>query len=385
MKNLLENVIRTFLFEARTVGKIKSLSQKELKAAQATGAVWAYSVLVKGTSNPTEILDLVNGATDASTGSDTESRVAVGKSSKFANGEYWYVVAEPKAENRQLVLVRIMPKLQEPSANVKVDSEATSTARIRVFKSPMMTETTYNATVKKYNEIGNTKYDELESMTLTNDTDDKETSNDVVNDSPKVKGYPFDWTTSTGTFKVYTKSPQDSFIYVKGDKWYWLDKTEFETNYTDATKIGSALTPLDQEQVDIIEKQFGLQSNTQTNITPDTKNIVQTNTAKDTKNNKQGNTNNTVKQNNTGKPSANKLKVEKLNAAKAKNKNTAFIDLSKTPVYYFKNSKWEEAGNYDPADNQYILYLGSSSDYKYVRVKFIKDQQTAWVPTSAVK
>ena len=86
------------------------------------------------------------------------------------------------------------------------------------------------------------------------------------------------------------------------------------------------------------------------------------------------------------KTDPNKTKVIKLNTEKTESRNgIVFINLSKTPVYNYKNKKWVKVGDYDPKDGQYIAYLGNSSDYKYVRVKFAKDQVTAWVPTSAVK
>ena len=108
---ILENLIRTYLIEGRTVGKIRSASAKDTAAARAAGAVYTYNVLVKGTSNSSEIIDLVLGATLASTGVDTENRVAVGRSSKFANGNYDYVMSDPLPKKRQIIVVRIFKTL----------------------------------------------------------------------------------------------------------------------------------------------------------------------------------------------------------------------------------------------------------------------------------
>jgi hypothetical protein len=95
MKNLLENVIRTFLFEGRAVAIIKSLSSKEIAAAKAGGAAWAYGVLLKGDITGQErILSQVTGVTIANTEVDNteKNQIAIGSTSKFAKGDYTYVV-----------------------------------------------------------------------------------------------------------------------------------------------------------------------------------------------------------------------------------------------------------------------------------------------------
>jgi hypothetical protein len=51
-QDLLETIIKNVLFEQRTVAKIRNASAKMTALARSVGAVHAYSVLVKGTSNP---------------------------------------------------------------------------------------------------------------------------------------------------------------------------------------------------------------------------------------------------------------------------------------------------------------------------------------------
>jgi hypothetical protein len=86
------------------------------------------------------------------------------------------------------------------------------------------------------------------------------------------------------------------------------------------------------------------------------------------------------------KTDKNKTTVEFLNKEKSKKQNgVVLVNVSKTPIYTYKNKKWVKAGSYDPSDGQYISYLGNSTDYKYIRVKFVKDNKIYWIPTSSVK
>lgn len=107
MSTLLEDIIRTYLIEGRTVAKIRNVSAAETAVARRAGAVHSYAVLVKGTKNSEDIINLVQAATLASTGADTENKVAVGQTSKFANGDYCYVMSDPLPKKRQIIVVRI--------------------------------------------------------------------------------------------------------------------------------------------------------------------------------------------------------------------------------------------------------------------------------------
>ena len=66
MKDFLETVIKSVLFEQKGVGKIQriALSQNEMQQAKASGAVFAYKVITKGAQTDRARLALVRGATD---------------------------------------------------------------------------------------------------------------------------------------------------------------------------------------------------------------------------------------------------------------------------------------------------------------------------------
>jgi hypothetical protein len=150
MSSILENLIRTYLIEGRTVAKLRGVSAKETAKARAAGAVHAYAVLVKGTSTPTTIIDLVTGASLASAGADTENRIAVGRSSKFADGNYDYVMSDPLPKKRQIIVVRIFKAIdkfggqsgRQPSigTSFQVDGE--------VGASPLFTASHYKELLK---------------------------------------------------------------------------------------------------------------------------------------------------------------------------------------------------------------------------------------------
>ena len=154
MKNLLETVIRTVLFEQRGVGKIQriALSQSEMQQAKASGAVFAYKVITRNATTDKARLDLIKGATLASINSD-ESRTAVGASSQFANGKYVYVVDPAVGDGkRQVSLVRIFPVLPETIDKVKTDASDQNVVVIanRIGKSRMMTLQGYQIELQTY-------------------------------------------------------------------------------------------------------------------------------------------------------------------------------------------------------------------------------------------
>ena len=106
--NLLEQIIQKALFESRTVAKIRNATAKMTSLARKAGAVHAYAVLVKGTSNQSDIEGLIEAATLASSGGD-DTVMSVGRSSKFSDGSYTYVCSEPDEKTRQLINVWIVP------------------------------------------------------------------------------------------------------------------------------------------------------------------------------------------------------------------------------------------------------------------------------------
>lgn len=152
MSLILEKFIRTYLVEGRTVAKLRNASAKDTASARAEGAVYAYNVLVKGTSNEDEIIQLVKAATEASTGTSTDSREVVGDSSKFAtSGEYVYVISDPLPKKRQIITVWILKTkliITAADSNTTGDAIMMST-RSFIGIAPMFTKSKYNEVIKK--------------------------------------------------------------------------------------------------------------------------------------------------------------------------------------------------------------------------------------------
>lgn len=512
-QDLLETIIKNVLFEQRTVAKIRNASAKMTALARSVGAVHAYSVLVKGTSNPRDIQDLVEAATIGSKGGDGET-IAVGRQSKFADGNYMYVCSTPESDKRQLINVWIvpvsviqgLPDHAQPLGGEDVAKQGFT----KIGTSIMLTKSQLSV----FKDINGTNFDTLKGEvtglatpadTKTDDKKDVDTKTDDKKDdvkkddntewlnknetknvtfpytwhtfdkrnnpiqltvfeavvldgktylytkineewlvikqperfistiekeqadpdsvswnelwdgidltpadrskldaileaislnrympsmngkieyilSPKIYGYPFE---SHGDAAGYwqpgklfdTLSDSDPYVYMIDDPntpTHYMLKSDFESNYADYKKLNALLQPLtDQSVINKVKKHM-----------EDWYNSITEPESTETK----PNTTTTVKPKPPVKTDPNKTKIIKLNTEKTESRNgIVFINLSKTPVYNYKNKKWVKVGDYDPKDGQYIAYLGNSSDYKYVRVKFAKDQVTAWVPTSAVK
>jgi hypothetical protein len=175
MSSILENLIRTYLIEGRTVAKLRGVSAKETAEARAAGAVHAYAVLVKGTSTPSTIIDLVEAATAASSGAETDSTISVGKRSKFANGDYVYVMSDPLPKNRQTITVWILknPFLLSTTSDQELVNSFTSPARNFIGNAALFTMSAYNQEIKKL-DVNVTPITDLKSKeTALDQTKDK--------------------------------------------------------------------------------------------------------------------------------------------------------------------------------------------------------------------
>jgi hypothetical protein len=215
--------------------------------------------------------------------------------------------------------------------------------------------------------------------------------------------YPYTITDGSAAVRIiYTMSDTDKWVYVKvNDEWYTTNKIDFERQQLDGgPRPNSKVIP--KTETDVYAKLDALvvktpgaptTNNSSNTDQPTTNNSDQSVDTKNTKDNKplvqplvQREKPETVKTVKTVKTDKNKTTVEFLNKEKSKNRNgIAFIKVSKTPIYFYKNKQWVKAGTYNPKDGQYIAYLGNSSDYKYIRVKFVKDNKVYWIPTSFVK
>ena len=188
---ILENLIRTYLIEGRTVAKLRNASAEDIVKSRGEGAVYAYNVLVKGTSNTDEIIQLVKAATEASTGTSTDSREVVGDSSKFAtSGEYVYVISDPLPKKRQIITVWI---LKTKLIITAADSDTTGKAIMMSTRSfigyaPMFTKSRYNYIVKNINnpnkpaELKDLKSKDSEASDILDKTTDVLAGNKQVTD-----------------------------------------------------------------------------------------------------------------------------------------------------------------------------------------------------------
>jgi hypothetical protein len=191
MSMILENLIRTYLIEGRTVAKLRNASAEDIVKSRGEGAVYAYNVLVKGTSNTDEIIQLVKAATEASTGTSTDSREVVGDSSKFAtSGEYVYVISDPLPKKRQIVTVWI---LKTKLIITAADNDTTGAAimmstRSFIGSAPMFTKSRYNYIVKNINnpnkpaELKDLKSKDSEASDILDKTTDIIAGNKQVTD-----------------------------------------------------------------------------------------------------------------------------------------------------------------------------------------------------------
>lgn len=223
--NLLEQIIRKTLFESRTVAKIRNATANMTAAARQAGAVHAYAVLVKGTSNETDIESLIEAATNASVGGD-ETEMAVGKTSKFANGEYTYVCSAPESKKRQLINVWIMPnaiiEAMPDRENPTKDVKQARSGFTKIGNSTMLTKTQLSD-FKDLQSILST----LKGGVINTDfpIGDDETDDNVDN-KPVTKNEHTEWLNKNQTKNV-------TFPYT----WYTFntDNTTLETTVYKAT------------------------------------------------------------------------------------------------------------------------------------------------------
>lgn len=192
MSMFLENIIRTYLIEGRTVAKLRNVSAKETAAAFRAKAVDVYAVLVKGTKNSKEIIDLVKAATVASVGTGTETKIAVGENSKFADGNYDYVMSDPLPKKRQIIIVRIFNSFKITQKQVNLNTSKSNTTNSYesdgyIGNSNLFTVTTYKKLLagegKSTKNVDDLKSKESEL------TDPVKTASDIVAGNTQVTDY----------------------------------------------------------------------------------------------------------------------------------------------------------------------------------------------------
>jgi len=397
--NLLEQIIRKTLFERRMVAKIRNATKQITADGRAFGAVHTYSVLVKGTSNPKEILNQVYSVTVSDAGSDTATIKNVGEYSTYATDKYVYVCSNPENKDRQLINVWIVPmsvidtltktKKSEPLRGFHEIGKAQMLDKFQLanyyelegklnkLKGEYINIIDPNPSDKEIEDLekAEAEYYKLHPEERPKDdkkiddkkiddktVDDKKIDDKTVDDIDQIRTYPFKWDTNNGEFTVYTVGPTDAYVYwIQDNIWQTIKKSKFETS--------SNITGLPISKPAVIAS---LNKTFNQNVTA-TSEKVKPETPIETK---------------TPAGNSNKNKVIQLNTAKKNARDKLQfheIKLNKTDVYEYKNGKFNKIGNYDPKTSQQIRYLGSSSDFKYVQVQFMKDNMKAWILTSAVK
>jgi len=382
MSLILEQIIRHILLEQRTVAKIKQISNKEWATAKAAGAVHAYAVKVKGTSNSAEIKELVQAATLASVGGETDDSVSVGGSSKYATEKYEYVMSDPKSEKRQRINVWIMPALAHTSKDDEDGFTVTANKQFRIGQSvltlsilSLVSEYNERAELFKKPKINNLKTSEdteedQSKKSDPNSTTGQDTDNPFLKksepaDATKKITYPYEWETKErGLVDVYTLNDADTNVYTfndKDQKWYQMNKTEFEQRYNTGKEITTEI--FEVSDPDLIAK-----LNKLANIEPI-----------DSQNKEKLPVTEPEKKKNTPTEPENKKTPPKEKTYKSGDK----IKLNSTKVYQYKNGTFEHIQDYK-TDSSVIKYISKSKNGKYAYVEF-PGSKKYWVPVSSIK
>ena len=375
MSLILEQIIRHILLEQRTVAKIKQISNKEWAAAKAAGAVHAYAVKVKGTSNSAEIKELVLAATLASVGGETDDSVSVGQTSKYATDKYVYVMSNPKSEKRQRINVWIIPKPIKPITTDDGDGivvQGYSTNKIG--RAHLLTVDEYNkyypkAPITNLKTSEDTEEDQSKksdpNSTTGQDTDNPFLKKSEPVDATKKITYPYEWKTKyRGFVDVYTLNDADTNVYTFDDedqKWYQMNKTEFEQQHNTGKEITTEI--FEVSDPDLIAK-----LNKLANIEPiDSQNKEKLQVTEPEK-----------KKNTPTEP-----EIKKTPPKEKTYKSGDKIKLNSTKVYQYKNGTFEHIQDYK-TDSSVIKYISKSKNGKYAYVEF-PGSKKYWVPVSSIK
>ena len=370
MKNLLENVIKAALFESRTVGIVKSVTQNELRDAQGKGTVWLYAVLTKRTAVPAEVLNIVYGATLANSSTDEGNRVAIGPGSKFSNGEFIYVVGMPAPiqdnDRRQLIPVSIVKRGKNQITNAKM-----------IGKSPMLTQEEYDVERAKDQSLVDTSNNDakttgeqiqqvidkgLNALGIDGNKKDEPTPTPTpADDKNKTTADPNVYAEKNGV-KVYTMAPTDPYVYAKiNGVWMYAKKADFDKQ-KDTVEYSKIFTMrLNKAGIAKVEARFGLAAAAQGG------GKTQSGGGSGTQG---GGTQGGGTQTESG-------------LVKGKMYGT---DFTKVGLYYFKDNQWMAAGEADVTKADSFKFIQTSSDSKYNLFQLFdqsnKAAGTFWIKSS---
>ncbi len=370
--NILETIIRGVLIENTTKAKLRSMDAADFQTAKRAGAVFAYYAVVKGVSDEKSLMNAVAGATMGSQGTDT--RVGVGASGPYANGNFMYVVNTDDINRKNVVSVWIMPALPAVKSMGGTDNSAdqtepdTKVARVglKIGQSSMITKSSYqkraaalkvanpsvqvaDVTQMQDNTTGMQKAVAAVQDLVTKDdktatTTTAQTSTTTTATTTPVSSYPRD----VDGVKVYTMSDTDSSVYAKiNGSWKFIDKKSFEAN----PKLSVITKKLNSAGIANVEAKFGLATSNQ-----------QQNTQQQQ----------TQQQNTAARKVGDTLQfADKVN--------------SKFPVYQYdsKTKKFIETAKYTITDKSKMIYQGISTSGEYLYVKL--DGQKVWVNKKRIK
>jgi hypothetical protein len=419
--HILEHIIKSILLEDRIVAKTGDrISKSEYNKAKAAGAVHAFTVLVKGTSDITKILDMAVKAISKSQ-SDSEMKISVGEESKFADGTYIYLISNPVSKNRQNLVVWIIknPGVSSKTSADKKDSDVkiSTSDTTDIDTSKTKTEPEIKVSRLKYRYIGESPLltkKQLDSAKLktTIDTSALQTMTD------DVEKYPINWRDKDGvTWGVYTTSYSDKMVYIKsGESWFSVSKDKFEREmdnlvagdlFNDRVTDEDLLTKLNKQKPESSYPRFST-SDQQPVSTTDGSDI----------DSKQTTSEPSTKSTDTVSPTDNKAtstttsvstKTEPVTTTPVITKPVVpsikpgtvlqFKDSANTeiPLYWFKDGKYSQAKNekgelkvwiidssWKTNKNEQLTYIKSSSDKQWYLVKTPTGKQY-WIKSSRFK
>jgi hypothetical protein len=412
MSLLLEKIIRQILLEQRAVAKLKDMPDAEWQKAKAEGAVMAFQVVVRGTSDTKAIKRLVQSVITASTGAETDTKISIGADSRFATQpskydpdrpKYCYVMNDPLPKKRQIITVWVMEMPILKSAESAGDEiNVKGYAQFRIGKTGLETVSEYN---KTYTNLKNEKLLISDFKPLTNLKSKEDTESDVdvnkksidttekpadkkVVDSPLKSDteqgltYPYEIVSVDGkVISTVYSIPGSDYVYVYGGNvWHFMNKKDFEyqqslpadkrlnidvsQELTDPALIDT-LNQMSGKKVSIPKKQDSTSSNKEQPKKPEEKK----------------------------KEEPKPKKPEEKKKEERKFTENQKISLKATSVYKRVSSKFEKITKYE-VGKETILYKETSADKKYVRVLFktyfdqnptAKGKDNTWVPIESIK
>jgi hypothetical protein len=238
--NILENIIKAVLFETTIKSVVKPVTKKQKMNAETKGAVFAYQVKVKGTSDPKQIYEEVY--------ANTIGNPTVGRNSNFAaiaGKPYFYIMSDPLPKKHQTIIVWIVldtGQLQIDPDNLPADVEGKTYSNITFGQagSKLITRSNFDKQLQKANEIRKLRQQQIIQQNLDdlNSEEDIEDTNIGDQENNVTFKYPYEWKRENGklTFMVYTLPETPKLIYVLAENntvIFTANKQDFEQHYDD--------------------------------------------------------------------------------------------------------------------------------------------------------